>query len=259
MNSQNNIIIGVLYRPPGTDISIFSEELNTICTRIKPERKICHMIGDYNINLLNAESHPPTQDFLNSMYSNSLFPVITKPTRVTSSSATLIDNLFTNAIANAQSFTGILYADVSDHFPIFYIDHSTKVKIPHKYIRKRIYSPENLQKFTDACDAHEWNNVLASNGRKMPLRCIIMNLLKYIIVVFLSKTLSHRINIENLGYRKVFANLLNTKTNCIEWKWEATLPKPHWNITCTGLNSILCCGLLKGIILTNYSVVIKTI
>ena len=57
MNSQNNIIIGVLYRPPGTDISIFSEELNTICTRIKPERNICHMIGDYNINLLNAESH----------------------------------------------------------------------------------------------------------------------------------------------------------------------------------------------------------
>ena len=102
--------------------------------------------------------------FLNCMYSNSLFPVITKPTRVTSSSATLIENLFTNAIANAQSFTGILYADVSDHFPIFYIDHSTKVKIPHKYIRKRIYSPENLQKFTDACDAHEWNNVLASNG-----------------------------------------------------------------------------------------------
>ena len=106
----------------------------------------------------------PTQDFLNCIYSNSLFPVITKPTRVTSSSATLIDNLFTNAIANAQSFTGILYADVSDHFPIFYIDHSTKVKIPHKYIRKRIYSPENLQKITDACDAHEWNNVLASNG-----------------------------------------------------------------------------------------------
>ena len=28
-NSHNNIIIGVYYRPPGTDISIFSEELNT--------------------------------------------------------------------------------------------------------------------------------------------------------------------------------------------------------------------------------------
>ena len=144
MNSQNSIII--------------------YCTRIKPERKICHMIGDYNINLLNTESHPPTQDFLNCMYSNSLFPVITKPTKATSSSAMLIDNLFTNAIANAQSFTGILFADASDHFPIFYIDYSTKVKILHKFIRKRIYSPENLQKFTDACDAHEWNDVLASNG-----------------------------------------------------------------------------------------------
>ena len=140
-----SIIIGVLYRPPGTDISIFNEELNTICTRIKPERKICHMIGDYNINLLNAESHSLTQDFLNCMYSNSLFPVITKPTRVTSSSATLIDNLFTNVIANAQSFTGILYADVSDHFPIFYIDPSTKVKIPHKYIRKQQQNANHVE------------------------------------------------------------------------------------------------------------------
>ena len=40
---------------------------------------------------------------------------------------------------------------------------------------------------------------------------------------------------------------------------EATLPKPHWNITCNAINSIPCCGLLRGIILTNYSVVIKAI
>ena len=217
MKSQNNIIIGLLYRPRGTDKSIFGEELNTICTRIKPTRKICHMIGDYNINHLNAESHPPTQDFLNCMYSNSLFPVITKPTRVTTSSATLIDNLFTNAIANAQSFTGILYAHVSDHFPIFYIDHSTKVKIPHQYIYENVFilhkTYKNLLMRVTLMNGIMF---LHQTGRKMPLRCIIMNLLKYIIVVFLSKTLSHRINIENIGCRKVFANLLNTKTNCIE-------------------------------------------
>ena len=45
MNSQNNIVTCVLYRPPRTDESIFSEEL----------------IGDYNVNLLNVDSHPPTQ------------------------------------------------------------------------------------------------------------------------------------------------------------------------------------------------------
>ena len=40
----------------------------------------------------------------------------------------LIDNLFTNVIANAPSFIGILYANVSDRFLIFHINQSTKVK-----------------------------------------------------------------------------------------------------------------------------------
>ena len=54
-------------------------------------------MGDFNINLLNEDVHTLTNDFLNIMSSNSLYPSITKPTRITSNSATLIDNIFTNS------------------------------------------------------------------------------------------------------------------------------------------------------------------
>ena len=47
-------------------------------------------------------------------------PTISKPTRITNYSATLIDNIITN-IHEYPIKSGILYNDISDHFPIFNI------------------------------------------------------------------------------------------------------------------------------------------
>ena len=77
-----------------------------------------------NINLLNEDVHTLTNDFINIMSSYSLYPSITKPTRITPTSATLIDNIFTNSNSNQTS--GIIVADVSDHLPVFI---STDLKV----------------------------------------------------------------------------------------------------------------------------------
>ncbi|ELU00929.1 hypothetical protein CAPTEDRAFT_189679 [Capitella teleta] len=55
-------------------------------------------MGDFNINLLNVDTHQQTQQFIEDMYSNAFFPLITKPTRVDANTATLIDNIFCNEI-----------------------------------------------------------------------------------------------------------------------------------------------------------------
>ena len=87
-------------------------------------------MGDYNINLLNVDKHAPIQDFADAMFSHSFFPVITKPTRVTDKSATLIDNIFyNNYVENSSSWAGILYTDISDHFPVYHIDYSDDVPV----------------------------------------------------------------------------------------------------------------------------------
>ena len=52
----------------------------------------------FNINLLNYNVHNPTSEFLDSLASNSFLPYILQPTRITSHSKTLIDNIFTNVI-----------------------------------------------------------------------------------------------------------------------------------------------------------------
>jgi len=93
-NAKKDILIGVMYRPPNTIINEFLVHLSEILSKIRCENKTTYIMGDFNINLLNADVHAPTSGFMETMFANSFFPLITKPTRVYKSSATLIDNIF---------------------------------------------------------------------------------------------------------------------------------------------------------------------
>ena len=163
-NSSKNIIIGTIYRPPNTNINIFLENLVEILLCIKTENKFIYLLGDFNLNLLNANTHQLTSDFLDTLYSFSFIPTINKPTRVKKESATLIDNIFCNYLSNNTHFSGILYTDVSDHFPVFYISKNTKqdVTIP-QYICRRQYSEINKTKFSNKLQELNWNEILSQD------------------------------------------------------------------------------------------------
>ena len=144
IGKDKNEIIGVIYRPPDTDIKIFNEYMSELLDKMKSENKCIACLGDFNISLLNSDCHEPTQEFADLMYSCSLFPCITKPTRVTSKTASLINNIFcNNIIENQDVFTGILFTDISDNFPIFYIEKATASKSPPKYL-KNAYIHKNV-------------------------------------------------------------------------------------------------------------------
>ena len=120
-----NIIIGVIYRPPGTDLSLFNSKIADLLEKNKLENKLCYLMGDYNINLLNYETDELTANFVDIVYSYAFVPLINRPTRVSKYSATLIDNILTNNHnALVQCCQGILVIDIdiSDHFPIIHIN-----------------------------------------------------------------------------------------------------------------------------------------
>ena len=50
--------------------------------------------GDFNIDLLKADIHRPIHGYLELLYSYSRLPTIYKSTRITESTATIIDNYF---------------------------------------------------------------------------------------------------------------------------------------------------------------------
>ena len=60
--------------------------LNQILEILSKEQKQVFLLGDFNLNLLNHNDHQPTNDFLDSLASNSFFPYILNPTRITSHS-----------------------------------------------------------------------------------------------------------------------------------------------------------------------------
>ena len=62
-------------------------------------------MADWNIDLMKHQSHDKTGEFLDIMFSRSFFPLISRPTRITSNSTTLIDNIFINNPNNCSATT----------------------------------------------------------------------------------------------------------------------------------------------------------
>ena len=87
---------------------MFSDKFSNILSQISKDNKHCYVMGDFNLNLLQYNYHVPTQEFIDSLFSHAFLPLISNPTRLTSYSATLIDNIFTNNLAHSV-FSDVIY------------------------------------------------------------------------------------------------------------------------------------------------------
>ena len=91
--NRHNVVLGSVYRPPNTPIQNFVKSYSNLCQKLQAHQHV--IIGlDHNLDLLKSNMHTQTQQFLEATLENNLIPTITKPTRVTHNSATLIDNIF---------------------------------------------------------------------------------------------------------------------------------------------------------------------
>ena len=175
--SGKNVIVGTLYRPPSNNLNIFLENLDETLEKISRENKSIYLLGDFNIdltksgnisftspvNMINSTDQNSNSNckFLNILYSHAFFPCIDKPTRITSSSSTLIDNIFTNTF-DKDNYSGILYYDVSDHLPIFLISSQSLKKdnvTKHIVQRYRKESTETITALNDDLANEQWLDV----------------------------------------------------------------------------------------------------
>lgn len=89
----------------------------------KTHQKVVFICGDFNIDLLNPNKNKMTDKFINTMHSLSLYPKVTRPSRITSNCATLIDNIFTNDF-ESNTVSRLLVNDISDHLSVFIVYNS---------------------------------------------------------------------------------------------------------------------------------------
>ena len=158
------MIVGCVYRPPNTDLSLFNLEFLTILGKINERNpKPTIIAGDFNIDLLKSEVHLQTGEFLNNLTSHSFMPTIFHPNRITETSATLIDNIFFNSIAY-QFETAIVYSDISDHFPVaIHINLKISKNTPTNDCQRRKYTPEKIEAFKHELYTADWNPVYADS------------------------------------------------------------------------------------------------
>ena len=116
-----NILCCCAYRHPSSDIAKFTQHLQETLGSIADEDKIIHIMGDFNINLLNYGHHALTDDFSSLMFSSHLMPSILHPTCITDTSSRLIDNIFLSNTSDCNILSGNLLSMISDHLPQFAI------------------------------------------------------------------------------------------------------------------------------------------
>ena len=92
--SKTNMIIGCIYHHPSMELSEFNNHfLSVLLEKISKEKKMVVLLGDFNDDLLKYDHNDDVVDFLDAMYSKLLLNILS-PTRIMSTSATLIDNIF---------------------------------------------------------------------------------------------------------------------------------------------------------------------
>ena len=116
-------------------------------------------MADFNLNLLNNQNHNATGEFLDGLHSHLFFPLISLPSRITSQTATLIDNIFSSHVEHSYLRSGLLITDISDHLPIFSIslDHMrTHQRQETSFVRDK--SEQNISSFLEELDCIDWSN-----------------------------------------------------------------------------------------------------
>ena len=68
-----------------------------------------------------------------------MIPTINKLTIVTKYTATAIDNIITNCIRNSDFKSAIVKTDLSDHFPIIFINEFMRVPTPTDDMENCVY------------------------------------------------------------------------------------------------------------------------
>lgn len=147
------ILVVTVYRPPSGDINLFKNIMEQLVAKVFYENKPIFITGDFNIELL--KENKTGAEFATIMNSFNLFPTIKVNTRVTSTSASCIDNIFTNS---HYIDTSIIENFISDHTAQKIVFQMQPEETP-KFFYKRIFSGENKNSFLRSLRNENFANV----------------------------------------------------------------------------------------------------
>ena len=166
LRSGKRCIISSMYRAPNTAPQMFQCCYNSLICAMKKLKPYALIVGlDHNMDLLRASQHNSTNDFMQNNLDMGLFPTITKPTRITKNSATLIDNIIVSENLCGRYSANILINDMSDHMPTICVLKSMKVaKKDKQTITSRDTRPKNIAALRSHLCNYNWTELLNNDS-----------------------------------------------------------------------------------------------
>ena len=157
-----------MYRPLNTYISQFIESFNNQIGKINTKGYECIIGLDHNLDLLKQSVHLKTQEFLECILDHNLLPTITKPTRISQTSATLIDNVLISKKLQSDYESLIIVDDLSDHLPCLVKFKNFQPTESKNFISKRVINNKVVKNIKEDLLSVDWNMImkdkLASNS-----------------------------------------------------------------------------------------------
>jgi exonuclease III len=166
----NTVILGNVYRSPSRSPDNFNTLFDMILNKLnRHSKKQVLIVGDFNIDHIQHDNDIHSQHLIDNTTSHGFIQVVSRPTRITDHSATLIDHVYTNKIANLTS-CDILTLDLSDHLAIvttFLLGISTDKNLINnakktnpENVEFRIFKEANDLHFKQLLEDEHWTDVL---------------------------------------------------------------------------------------------------
>ena len=152
-----DIIVLSVYAPPSGDIKLFLNKLEELMYKISQENKHIFVTGDFNIEMI--KENKTKTEFVSMMNSFNLIHTIKENTRVTPTSASCLDNIFTNSDFVKTSVIENFASDHKAQKIVFQIQNRASQVSEHK----RIFSQENKDNFLGCLRDQDWENVYSIN------------------------------------------------------------------------------------------------
>ena len=162
LEKEKKATICCIYRAPNTNLDMLSDFMYNTIFRNKRNKTI-YVCGHFNVDLLQYDKHRDTNNFIDQLYSLGLHPLITRPTRITSRSNTLIDNIYTTDITSCIQ-SGLIINDMTDHLPIFQITeykHNNNITIIQS--SRRLTNERNINTLINDLVNADWKEIYDSD------------------------------------------------------------------------------------------------
>ena len=154
---NKSFLVSTWYRAPNSQSALF-DEYEAFLRNSDIENREVIIMGDLNCDILKSpcESHTRKLQFLSSLYQ--FDQLIDEPTRITGTSATLIDLILTNKEENISK-SGVIHLGLSDHSMIFAIRKHCIPKSREKVKHIRNFKNFNANDFLTDLSQMPWENI----------------------------------------------------------------------------------------------------